>query len=312
MVVVLGCCLLLFVGACWCLLVPVGACWCLLVPVGACWWCLLVVLVCVCVWWVCSGPPRDLPPPEGPSPGPPKISLFFFSPAGNFFLSSLCGFSRGILVVFLKTGTLKCARLGSRIVVWNPGGPTRPGRRGFTRQPENSKRAHLSAPALQTPPKFHEKTPRERTTNEISGGREQKKREILGSPPFVPPTLRALPLRAPPLRAPTKNKIGQMRSGQIRSTKIGQIRPNKDGQMRPVNFGQMWYWPSVVLAKCDQIRMAKTGLAKCGRDRHASPEDLSKVERREFRCVQVFRCSGVQVFRCSGVYVFSRRLGYRV
>ena len=33
------------------------------------------------------------------------------------------------------------------------------GRRGFTRQPENSKRAHLSAPALQTPPKFHEKTP---------------------------------------------------------------------------------------------------------------------------------------------------------
>ena len=36
--------------------------------------------------------------------------------------------------------------------------------------------------------------------------------------------------------------------------------------MRPVNFGQMWYWPNVVLAKCGQIRMAKTGLAKCGRD----------------------------------------------
>ena len=29
----------------------------------------------------------------------------------------------------------------------------------MTRQPENSKRAHLSVPALQTPPKFHEKTP---------------------------------------------------------------------------------------------------------------------------------------------------------
>ena len=31
-----------------------------------------------------------------------------------------------------------------------------------TRQPENSKRAHLRDPALQTPPKFNEKTPRER------------------------------------------------------------------------------------------------------------------------------------------------------
>ena len=101
----------------------------------------------------------------------------------------------------------------------------------YTPQPENSKRAHLSVPALQTPPKFHEKTPRERRQNEISGGREQNKREILGSPP---------------VRAPTKNKIGQMWSGQIRSTKIGQIRPNEDGQMQPVNFGQMWYWPNSV------------------------------------------------------------------
>ena len=43
-----------------------------------------------------------------------------------------------------------------------------------TRQPENSKRAHLRVPALQTPPKFNEKTPRERRKNEISGGREKK------------------------------------------------------------------------------------------------------------------------------------------
>ena len=93
-----------------------------------------------------------------------------------------------------------------------------------TRQPENSKRAHLSAPALQ---KHHQNSTRrllrERRKNEISGGREKKKREI-------PPTLRAPtfsgfgPLRAPtpsgphpfgppPLRAPLqKQKIGQMRS----------------------------------------------------------------------------------------------------
>ena len=34
------------------------------------------------------------------------------------------------------------------------------GRGGFTRQPENSKRAHFRAAALQTPPIFHEKTPK--------------------------------------------------------------------------------------------------------------------------------------------------------
>ena len=69
------------------------------------------------------------------------------------------------------------------------------GRRGFTRQPENSKRALFRVGALQTPPKFHEKTPkREREENEFCGGR---KREILGLP-----TLRPLPFGAPPFRAP--------------------------------------------------------------------------------------------------------------
>ena len=65
-------------------------------------------------------------------------------------------------------------------------------RRGFTRQPENSKRAHFTAPALQTPPKFHERTPRERKKKENCGGKRKKKREILGSP-----TLRGSTLRGP-------------------------------------------------------------------------------------------------------------------
>ena len=59
------------------------------------------------------------------------------------------------------------------------------------------------APALQTPPKFHEKTP-QRRKNEISGGREKKKREILA--PFGPPTLRPPNPSRPHLfwvRAPT-------------------------------------------------------------------------------------------------------------
>ena len=177
-----------------CLLVP-GCC---LVPVGACWWCLfgacLVVVVCVCGGCVQDfwASPPDTPPPDRPSPGPPKISLFFFlSPARNFLsvllLWEVCLVE--LLVVFLKTGVAQMHVVGSLVVVWNPGGPTRPGcRQGFTRQPENSKRAHLSVPALQTPPKFHEKTPRERRKNEISGGREKKKREIFRAPtPFGPP-----------------------------------------------------------------------------------------------------------------------------
>ena len=44
-----------------------------------------------------------------------------------------------------------------------------------------SARIELSAPALQTPPKFHEKTPRE-TQKERNGGGKGKKCEILGGP----------------------------------------------------------------------------------------------------------------------------------
>ena len=47
--------------------------------------------------------------------------------------------------------------------------------------PRTPKCAHLRVPALQTPPKFHEKTPIERRKSEISDGR-RKKSEILGGP----------------------------------------------------------------------------------------------------------------------------------
>ena len=60
------------------------------------------------------------------------------------------------------------------------------GRRGFTRQPENSKRAHLSAPALQTP-KFRERGQQEREKRmKTVAGRGTKKREILGPHPSGP------------------------------------------------------------------------------------------------------------------------------
>ena len=46
-------------------------------------------------------------------------SRVFFSLSGGLlvFFFSLSGSSRGILVVCLKAGTLKCARLGPRAVV---------------------------------------------------------------------------------------------------------------------------------------------------------------------------------------------------
>ena len=58
-----------------------------------------------------AGPPSDRPP----SARPPKISLFFFPlpPPFRSFSVSLGVFSLN-LVVFLKAGTLKCARMGSR------------------------------------------------------------------------------------------------------------------------------------------------------------------------------------------------------
>ena len=66
-------------------------------------------------------PPRDRPPPDRPPPDRPTFRSFFFFLSRlhfrSFSLSLSLGSSRGILVVFLKAGTLKCARLGSRAVV---------------------------------------------------------------------------------------------------------------------------------------------------------------------------------------------------
>ena len=90
-----------------------------------------------------AGPPSAEPPCPGPPPSDPpqSFALFFHSPAPTFAVFSLSG----VLLVsfFLSLGVFS----------WNFGG-----------QPENSKRAHLRVPAHQkTPPKFHEKTHREKT-----------------------------------------------------------------------------------------------------------------------------------------------------
>ena len=75
------------------------------------------------------------------------------------------------------------------------------GRRGFTRQPENSKTCTFEA--LQTPPKFHEKPPREREKElKIVTGEGKKARN------FGPPTLRGSTLRTPPVASPLHFLLG--------------------------------------------------------------------------------------------------------
>ena len=109
-------CLLFLVVVCllllwfvWC----VVSCGCLLLFVGVgVFCCVFVVVVVVRVGVVVIGLDHLAPDPSPPDPLLPD------RPATNFvlFLSHRAS-SRSILVVFVKTGTLKCARLGSRAVV---------------------------------------------------------------------------------------------------------------------------------------------------------------------------------------------------
>ena len=179
------------------------------------------------------------PSPNRPPPDHPKFRAFFPSPAPIFLhLSSgifsclIPSLSRGILVVFLKAGALKCARV-KPWRLW--------GRWGFTQQPENSKRAHLRF-------KHHQNStwrpPSERRKNELSGGRE-KKREILGPPhfgPFGPPTPSGpQPLRPPnpsappPLRPPPPDPPTTRPAGTKKKNWPIAVWPNSVKQNWPIS-----------------------------------------------------------------------------
>ena len=157
--------MLLCVGVCFavCLLFLVVVCRVLLWSVGCClWWCLLlfVVVVVVRVGGVVVGLDplapdpfwRTPPPPDPPPRDRPKFRAFFSLSRHQFrfFSLSLCVFSLNFggfcedrdpqLCTFGLSG---CGVKPRRLCC----------RRGFTQQPENSKRAHLTPPALQAPPK---------------------------------------------------------------------------------------------------------------------------------------------------------------
>ena len=106
---------------------------------------------------------------------------------------------------------------------------------------------------FKTPPKFHEKTPKETQKQRIGGGERKKKTRNFGPPPFGSPQLRGPTfsrfgptIGAPLFGAPFWVKHKNTKIGHNRSTQIGQ----KVG-LAKVGFGQS-----------RKIRMAKVGMAK--------------------------------------------------
>ena len=90
----------------------------------------------------------------------------------------------------LNLGALPTLLPRTALSRFHPLPPDRP-KWGFTRQPENSKCAHLTARRFRTPPKFHETTPKRRKKERNTSGKEKAK---FGLPTLQgPPTLRDPP-----------------------------------------------------------------------------------------------------------------------
>ena len=197
--------------------------------------------VCLCVFVLCgvgvgftvSVPPGTVLPRTALPLDRPKFRSFFPLPPQNSFFSSLSG---GLLVEFRwwfeDENPQMCTfgLSGCRVKPWRLRG-----RRGFTRQPENSKRALLSAPALQTPPKFHEKDPREGRKERILWREREKKTRNFG-----PPTFRAPPF-APTHTKKPKQLISKNQNNQLPKTKI--FAHNKNLNFTQSQFGQSWFRP---------------------------------------------------------------------
>ena len=162
-----------------------------------------------------------------------SVDRIWLSPAGNFVpFFPLWEFSRWILVVFLKTGTLKCARLGSLVVVWrNPGGPTRPGRRSSHTTAREHQTCTFERPGVSNttniPREDHQRG--KKRTNFVAGEGKKKRN-------FGPPSLRAPPFGPHP--------SGLHSSG-----------PHPSG---PHPSGPHWVWPLACLKKSKQFKITKT------------------------------------------------------
>ena len=118
----------------------------------------------------------------------------------------------------------------------------RPLRQGFTRQPENSKRAHLTVPTLQNTTEIPREDPQKRQKERNGSGREGQRARNFGPPPPLHPS-------SPQFVAPRS-------------------------KAHDTHQTQKWIGQNTFLAKMGQIRMAKTGLVKVGlfRPRRLGPE----------------------------------------
>ena len=181
--------------------------------------------------------------PRFPSAGPSqKFAPFFHSPATFFVLSPSLG----------------CPYFGWCFEGLHP--------RMCTLGLSNSKRAHFKAPALQTQPKFHEKTPeREKTRAKVRSGRQQKKLEILGSQSFGPPSGR------PPPNPPTTPTTPQQHPN---NTSHNEHHPTKTklAKCSLATFGQK-------MAKCGQSESVPKSIFFPGRGEEFITESVTDTRK---------------------------------
>ena len=144
----------------------------------------------------------------------------------------------------------------------------------------------------QTPPKFHEKTPREgRKKERILWREREKKREILGSPPFKAPPFGALTLLCPHPSGPPPFGAPTLRGTTLRGQSPG---PPSAGQPKILPFFPS---PAPIFAFlslgvfswnfggfCDRDpQMCTSGLSGCGVPglHTTTPSNTTKIPRKD-------------------------------
>ena len=212
----------------------------------------------------------------------PKFRVFSLSRNHFALFVSLSGC---LLVEFwwcLKRRGLKCARLelsGCRV---KPRRSQRP--LGFHTTAREPKRAHFMVPALQTPPKFHEKThPERHKKNEMEAERGKQKSEMLGGPAEGGPAQGG---RSPNQQQPKqpqpqqhqhrqKWRVGGPRISGLEgrgsdgwAPKGRALSPGLGfGSVRFGLFGFRKFGQNTETLKLAKVGLAKVGLAKVGHDR---------------------------------------------
>ena len=220
-----------------------------------------------------TGQPSARQPSAGqPSAGQPKISLFFFSflpPQFSFFFLSLGVLSWNFVGVFFFEGRnpemCPFGLSGCRV---KPRRPHQTGPPGLAHDSPRTPNVHiLRAPALQTPPKFHETTPKREIRKKIVVGGGKKKARNFGPPPFRAPPFGAKPFWAPTLLGPTVLGLHPSRAHPSRAPLC---RP----KIQHPKIGRSRNWPKSKLAEVEIGRSRKKELSEVEIGRSRPPPTL--------------------------------------